>query len=349
MSLDFNQLQSLYDRIVLGAKIVNYKDISYVVKDPGPQERLIGDQVYNEAYDNLERSGVPSKIELEEMLIEKKIWGPELEKEFGGLTKEKERLSKEIMGLEFRSDEKARLSSIVGKINKRLDTLNKYKNTLNNITVDYLANYERYKIYIYLLTTNNNNRVWTSREEFSLAPDNLISYLIYNVYFDNNINEKSIRQLARSEPWRSTWIIANKVGDLFDRPLIYLTDLQRALATWSVIYDNAMESMEPPSNEVMANDDLFDQWLKNQSDKRKSEKGANMKNLPEGQEVGIVVDNIEDAKKVYNLNSPQGLGIIKKREGAIKEKGVLMEGHLPDIKQDLQMRKNQLETQHRLK
>ena len=203
----------------------------------------------------------------------------------------------------------------------------------------------RYRYYVFLLTTTTENkRVWNTLEEFDRAADRLVKKLITSAFLDETLNEKNIRYLARNEPWRSVWAASLKTGNLFDRPLFEMTDYQRVLVSWSIIYDNAYESMEPPTDEIADNDDLFDTWLREQSEKRKQkqekqsfDRGMNP-SVSKHKEIGIIAESAEDAQRVYNLNDQQTKQKIANRQKAIQEKGILKESELPDVKKDLRMR-----------
>jgi len=163
-------------------------------------------------------------------------------------------------------------------------------------------------------------------------------------------NEEKIRLLAHNEPWRSIWVASKKSGNLLSRPMTEMTDYQRILISWSLIYDSVYESSDCPSDETINNDDLLDSWLMKQSEKRKKElsKGdssftTSEKILGAG-EISIMVDSEEDAKRVYEMNDVTSQQLVKKRQDLIKDKGSVIEGHMPDTKIDLQLRKNRIES-----
>ena len=171
-------------------------------------------------------------------------------------------------------------------------------------SAEYLANLDRYKYFAFLLTYNlNDNRVFSNWEEFNCSDEKLINKLINEAYLNSDINEANIRKLARSEPWRSIWISSCKVGNLFDKPQCEMSDYQKMLVSWSLIYDNVFEHPDCPGDSVIDNDEALDAWLKSQSDERAKQRDQNnadnfLKNdkIRNSGEVGIVVDSVEDAK-----------------------------------------------------
>lgn len=339
------ELQNLFDRISTGYSLVEHDAGYYIVKDPRPKHRILGYRKYLETYAKLRKEGVPTQEDINLLLESRKIWFPKNETEITKLINEKGELEKQFPELRFRSELKFNLKNKIENIDLKLSLLNRRKSYLYSLTTEYLANLEKHKYYIFLLTYKNNKRVWKNWEDFMEVSDSFINHLMMHSYFNSSITEKVIRYMVRHEPWRSSWITSTKTGSLFARPSSDLTDLQRIAVTWSIIYDNAAESTEAPSSDIINDDNLFDEWMKEQQMKRK-EGQKKAPNTPEAQEVGIVVDSIEDAKKVYELNSPSVKRNLEKRHRAVEESGgVLKEGYMPDTKLNLQMRRNQLETQ----
>jgi hypothetical protein len=216
-----------------------------------------------------------------------------------------------------------------------------------------MARYELYKYYVFLSTKGlNDQKIWNTWGEFQQTDTALVNYLVNEAYASNNINETVIRKLARSEPWRSAWLAGVKTGNLFNRPTTEMTDYQRALVGWSLIYDNAFENPDCPSTEVVDNDILFDKWLESQAAKREKE-SINADNFIRNEkirnagEVFLMADSQEDAEKVYKLNNPIAMSSVKTREGKLKKEGKLKETDLPDVRTRLQMEANNLFKDHR--
>ena len=278
-------------------------------------------------------------------MAEKGLWGLGKQARYNDLIEEIKELKKKLITFTYQSlKRKETIAHIMG-LEKEAKLLLKEKNTLSVHTVEYIAQIETYKYYVSQLTkTLDGQKVWASWDIFnSTASDKLVNKIINDVYFAEEINEATIRELARTDPWKSSWIGANKTGNLFHGPSAHWTDWQKALVTWSIIYDNSMESTDAPTDEILENDILFDSWLLTQVEKRKSnDNGKNPGDELNTQEVGIMVDSPEDALKVYNLNSPGAKQILGQRSQVIKEKGHAELLDLPDMKKNLQMQFNSL-------
>lgn len=342
--MDYADAQRLYDRIVCGYKLVEDRGIIYKCRDPLPFHRQLT-ELHLEAMDTDQlMSADAGKI----LLKQRKLWSESDEKRLTGLIKEKDEVVSELSQSEFKSNTKQKLTNKLKELNHRIFRMARSRDALRAGNRDHVMMMMRLRYFTFLLTyTLDDRKVWETECEFDLAEDRLIKKLIAATYLDPDVHETNIRYLARNEPWRSVWIAAVKTGRLFPDSCTEMTEYQRALVAWSVIYDNAYESMEPPTDEVVDNDDLFDNWLKVQSEKRKSKQAKHNADhnisgrIGKHSDVGVVVESPTDAEKVYNLNDQQTKQKIASRQRTIQEKGMVSEINLPDVRKDLQMKANQ--------
>jgi hypothetical protein len=327
--LEFNQSVQLVDRIITGRSIVEYKNKIFIVKDPTPYERQQGDLCYNSFFEQIVEDGVPTYKELEKIYEEQGYLNKVHKKFTDTYKKELLGLNKELKTYQFRSNEANKIKDKIRFLQKQNDKLKDIYSEISLRSAEYVANVHKHKFFVYALTQNEDgSRFWkNSFEEFLLENDKLPSYILGHAFYPKNINEKEIRYIARNEPWRSSWITACKVGGLMPHPIAFCTDLQKALFTWSHIYDNALESHEPPSSDVIENDDLFDAWMAEKTEERKKERFKQSQNSKIPTTVGgkqgdktdvyIVVDTPEDAKRVFEMNDPTQKRFIAQDEKAI--------------------------------
>lgn len=343
--MQFQERQRILDRITNGYALIAYNSTFYKVEDIRPEQRQFGQVIYQQKYDELIRNNGITEKEAEYRMIEKGLWGVGRQAKYNDLIEEIKEVKKTLITYTYQSLKRKESMAYIAELEKQVKALLKQKNALSVHTVEYTAQIETYKYYVSQLTkTLDGQKVWPNWETFNTtASDKLVNKIINDIYFAEEMNEAVIRELARTDPWKSAWMAANKTGNLFSGPAAHWTDWQKALVTWSIIYDNSMESTEAPSDEILENDMLFDSWLLTQVEKRKSNE-SNKKPSDEldAQEVGIMVDSPEDALKVYNLNSPGAKQILGQRSKVIKEKGQAELLDLPDIKQNLQMQFNSL-------
>lgn len=150
------------------------------------------------------------------------------------------------------------------------------------------------------------------------------------------VNDAVIRELCRTEPWKSLWSVHDSCKTkLFrnDEPTLN----QRNLVLWSKSYDGINESPDCPSQEVINDDDCLDGWFITQSRKRKAE--ANKKQAEDSiknekvknsDNVFLMSGSKEKTKSIHDINTRESKDIKVMRNMSIKEKGSIDHEHLPD-------------------
>jgi len=337
--LDYNQAVQMVDRIITAKSIIEHNGKIFVVKDPGPFERQMGEFYYNNELKKLIDADVPSYEEMTK-IYEDQGYLVKTHKKFNEIYKKQLlELNKELPALKFQSLELNKVKDKIRSLERQNNNLKKIYSDISSKSAEHVANILKHKYFVYALTDDENGkRIWNCTfEEFLVMPDKLPGYILGNSFYPQNITEKEIRYLARNEPWRSSWVTATKMGNLIDRPISCITDLQKALFTWSTIYDNAFECYEPPSDDIVNNDDLFDAWMAAKSEERKRERDKKQIDsmLPKGSSkpsqrtnVGIIVETEEDARRVFATNDPVARMRIQRDESAIA-KGVTEDAKLP--------------------
>lgn len=178
---------------------------------------------------------------------------------------------------------------------------------------------------------------------------------IVHLWQKSFLSENIIRELARNEPWKSTWTISKniKIKLFLNKKNQELTNNQKNLIIWSQIYDNARESIECPDNIVFEDDDMFDGWMilqhrKNEKQKleQKAQEISKNENIKNAQEVLVVANDPEHIKNVYDLNNEYAKQVINKRFNAINQKGQISHQELPDVKEQLHIQQMQLQKDH---
>lgn len=342
MDIDKRDLAKFCERIITGRSLFYHPSGFYLqVYDPvaiDRQEANILSQSYEES---LALEGIPS-IEFMELVAEEKgIWRADYDAFLKDYPSKKKELLADIRRLEFRSIERLKPEAALRRLESQYKQINDIKFLLEQNSIEYLtALYKnRYFVFKCTLDAQGNKYYDMSFDDFLKSADgHIIDKIIGECFYPKHITEKVIRLVARNEPWRSMWIAALKAGNLFNRPTCDYTDWQRALVSWSVIYDNAFESMEPPDEDTVEDDALFDAWLhnKHEDNQRKrstrSSLGAGTTSKDKA-EVGVLVNTPEDAQKVWKMNNPHAVAQIKRNQQVINEKGIVKEAYLPDSQQ----------------
>lgn len=100
--------------------------------------------------------------------------------------------------------------------------------------------------------------------------------------------------------------------------------------------------MEVPQEEIINDNYAIDGWFISQRKKREDQiKESSNQQLPQTGEVLLVAKNIEDAKRINEMNTETGKRIIKSKMTELKRKGSMDEIDFSHTQQELQMQANQ--------
>ena len=184
-----------------------------------------------------------------------------------------------------------------------------------------------------LYCADTGERVFNDRE--ILEADFAFIDSITNKKSDVEPNDKEIREMARTQPWRTTWTLSKP--NPFNTPVFNLMEYQQSLMVYSNMYDNIRESTECPSDNIINDDDCCDGWLIFQSRKREKELRQKQTQNTLGKaanagEVFIPVKNKDDFQKVNSMNDTGGKMVLKQRAIQIKKQGVVKDTDLADNK-----------------
>lgn len=179
----------------------------------------------------------------------------------------------------------------------------------------------------------NNNKI-------DITNDNTLIQEIIQAYISSSVPESDVRELCRTDPWRTIWNAGKAEGRVFGVPSILLTDDQRQLLTWSKLYDNIRDAVEPPDDKVLEDDYLLDGWLIVQGRKAKDEmknrgKGDFSNRMSRANEIFIPVETAEDAQRVDQMNSAQSRMIKRQRMSLLAKTDTIPEERMPDAQLQL--------------
>lgn len=306
----------------------------YYVHSPSPTHKFEAELIKkNSSVDNY-MLGMFSEAELINKMIEIGVWSDEEEMELKSMPSKIDAAKVDIYQkyLTFQSNRVKQLRNILSRMkNKQIELLNK-RHAYDLYTSDGFAESEKVQ-YLVLKNTKDTSGNSIDVEEI---PEWLASMLV-NEYLKNRPTELSLRGLAKYGPWRAIWASGRHEKGVFGVPSSFLTEQQQGLIAWSKLYDNILEHPEPPSDEVINDDDLLDGWIiieKNKREKDKNQKNAN-KYSNGAQEVYIPAESVEDAKRIDSMNTQDSSFTKKRRMSMLKQGKVVNEEHMPDSRQQI--------------
>ena len=328
-------------RLRSGIYFVNYEKINLRVLSPTIEDEFFINQAYKDAYDDAYSQDVMTHEDMMFWMYEKGLWGEEDDKKIKDLENNVEKLKVQMFENRYKHNvrETARAylratEKAISKEKSRKDSM--FENTCEGVAFTKKC-LEQIKRCTFLgsdpcdFTTIDGTRLWST---------------LTNSY----LSEKDVRELARTEPFRSVWLMKEDTGQkLFHNcPDRELTFDQRNISIWSRMYDNVQESSECPAEDVINDDDLLDGWFIIQRKKQEKERlvsevddmTSNDK-IANSQEVFIFTDNRQEASKINEANTFHAQKIKQQRLKQIKEAGAIDDHNLQDKRLEIQRMSNE--------
>ena len=302
-----------------GISTIKHRGFDLKVHTPTIEQACEACQVYADAYDMAYLDEVMDEDEMLDWMESKGLWTEADEERVDGLEKEIEKLRVGIY--EARNNEERRehiRKYIRAGESQQIDMVLKMKAYHSN-TCEGMAEQAKWEWTIKNCTTLNG-----SLYDFKAVS---LEYVITS-YRSSLLGEREVRELARTEPWKSLWVIHERASS----PLFMNRDRelgmdQRNLIVWSKMYDNIQESMDCPSEDVINDDDMLDGWFVVQRKKRDKEKAeaefedsTSSDKIKNAGEIFVVTGSTSDADRVESMNDI-GATIVKKQREAVMKRG----------------------------
>ena len=283
-------LGELLDAIVWGHRVVEVDDKNvYVFRPLTLEERNMANYIHQRT---LKRSKAKTRAELKKTMARQGLWKASNDKDVKLLREELGKLGEKLQAEEEKNKKRRTPTSKLVRLRKRSAALTKtileierdYSLYIELPSAEYEAECERgtYCLHCSVMSFPDMKPVWASLKDLKNEEDTELVSKLMGLYYSLQIaTEAEIRQVARSGLWRVRWLGSRKnrgVKTLFDREMYDLTADQMHLVYWSQIYDSAFESMEPPPDEIVEDDQQFDRWLEAQHQKRKQERAQSSLN-----------------------------------------------------------------------
>jgi hypothetical protein len=275
-------------------------------------------KAFIDGFNSAVNDGFKTNDEMVEWMIERDLWSHHEEKDLENIV---EKIKENKIAIYHAKNNKKLKDSTritIRNLELQLQKLNDKKTIYYNNTCEGIATVEKISEHLKRCSYSNGEKY-----DFDELPVDFIS----NKYYSMFLSESKIRELARTEPWRTLWQLnSSETFKLFSNNGRELSHDQKNLLVWSTMYDNVQESMDCPTEDVINDDDMLDGWFLIQTKKRKEEKSSNELDnmnpkIANSQEVYIMANSQEDRQRIDNLNSREANFIKKQRSDIIKQKG----------------------------
>lgn len=335
--MDEDRKNFLVAQIMSGFKFFDIDGERYKVLSPSSEIKLLGQYVYQETIQSLKYEDLITRDKAKMLLNTLDIWKPKDDEDLKKLEKHLEDLKVQLYQSSYQSQTRQDTKKRIKRVNKIIDKAFYKKYSLEHATLEYHAFcIQRQFVTALCILDQHNTNIYTEKD-FWLSDPTVLNNIINKIDADR-ISNSEFREMARTEPWRTMWHIGKE--NVFNIPFKDFNNDQQSIISFSKMYDNAYESMESPSDEVVADDDMFDGWMifqRRQREKDKKQQEVDkMSGSNHGGEVFVVAESAEDVERIQSLNDfgtrkqlQQKFKYIKEQEGPVQDKD------LPDVKMAL--------------
>lgn len=154
---------------------------------------------------------------------------------------------------------------------------------------------------------------------------------ILNKYKKTLPSLSELREVARSDTWRTTW--SARKSNSFR----IVGDEQKLLIALTRMYENIYENVERPADEVIEDDDMLDGWILVQKKKQEQERIEQMKANLERKysnagEIFVFSENPKELEDIDKMNDTRAKVIKKRMELEIENKGFAKDMDILEIR-----------------
>lgn len=320
---------------------LNREGLKLKIFSPKLEDDVELNEAYLRAYSDAFEEGVMNEDEMLVWMKEKGLWSSEEEDRIKGLQDDLEKLRIEIYTSRYRDGwlvKEIRMGIRKGEEQLR-DQIEKKGQFASN-TCEGIAGIERAR-----LTIRKNTYLNNEPYDFELIDvDTALS--VYNTSF---MSEVQVRELVINDPWKLIWYMKDVEGyRLFVDHERELTPDQKNIIIWSRMYDSVSESLEAPSDDVVADHDMLDGWFlvqKRNREKERSDKEFEKDhgNMADAGEVFVVTKDAKNTRRVKDMNDLGAKMTIKEREAFMASKDrPVQAGEFRDAKLDKQTQSNEM-------
>lgn len=327
----------LISRICCG--YLRYKANSKLLLIKAPTLDLLyeANEIYANAYEDGLNRGVMTDKDILAMLIDRGVWDTQKENEYQDiLPKHIEYWKEELYKSRTNKGQKEKVIKYLKIAREELDKLTIIRHAYDYAACHGVAAFAKTQFIIERCTF-----LPASKKHYSWSNASL--YKAMTFYQENLIREENMRELSHTYPWDNIWSAGRKNGQLFPKCGVELTGEQQRLILWSGLYDSIHESGEPPTKDVINNDDMLDGWLSLKRKNQLGEKGTGITNpkIANADEVFLPAKTLAEAREIDNFNDRGGRAVKKRIMAAVAKQGEVADIMLPHMQERLMMEATQ--------
>ena len=332
----------LVNQILAGVIRIKVDGKRFYLEQPTRLQKCISYELYQDTLSDCRYDGFLTSKSAKSFLSSSNIFTSEDQDSLDKLNKDVEECQFQLYTSRLNSEKVRFVRKTLIKVRKLISESLQNKHCLDYVTLEGYASYIKNQYIVHCgLRNADGSRVFA--DEFSLEKDYKLLEKVISEMTRSVISEKQLREIARTNPWRSYWGAAKE--DVFGAPSADMTDNQKALILLTRMYDNARENPECPDDDVFEDDDMFDGWMTFVTRKRKKEKKEQEvdKMLPPKQRNAqelFLVSNSKDVQTINDLNGMHARMTKKQRKKVIEQKGSARDSDFLDNKLKIQQQVN---------
>lgn len=308
-----------------------FEDKEYCLRKPSINEKRKSLQIYNSVINSQKYTEWLREAGLIGFLIHTGCWNTETPMIIKSVEQqiEKQKISLYINRANFSLVKK--IKENIDALRKRLDKILSYKYSAYQNTLEAHAESVQNEYLAYKCLMYKNRQVFANRSELSSG----YAKKIISECYSNVLSVSAIREIARSSLWRSIWQCGH--DRLFDKSAILLTDEQRTLINYSIMYDNIASHPDSPEDYVIKDDDMTDGWILYQKDKAKKDQAESTlaSRHPNSSEIFMMVKDQNELDIVNSMNDINSNMIAKSRIKQVQNKKEVRDVDFEDVSQDI--------------
>jgi hypothetical protein len=341
--MDANRREYLVARILAGIQTIKYGHLLYYLVPPTPLQLYRANEIYQEVCNATQATKPLTSVTLKEWMLENGLWTEQNDLELQKIKKQIEDDKVTLYKTAFRTVYADKCREVLRQHRDEMTALLAKLHQFDYTTVEGLASMAKQQYLIGACLQTTSRQYVFPDESFMDADNGLINFTQETIY-KNRLSETDFRDIARNEPWRQYWG-ANK-HNVLGKSSVEMSEEQRILILWSKMYDSISENPDCPHDDVIEDDDMLDGWLIIQRrerearliQKRGEDQISGNKKIAGAQEVFIMADTMEDARKLTSaLNSTEAEVVRRQRAAALSQHGELDHFKLPDKHREVQM------------
>lgn len=296
---------------------VYIKDFNVTIRPPKLEDVIDSYDAYTQALEEAKSDGLMDSKELETFMLVTEAWTNVDDEAVKTVEKSIEESKVELYEQYLNDDFVKVRRKRLRRQEQLLSRLLSKKNSLYMQSAEQYAEMSRLLFIVKRCCTDSTFDIEDNIDDLIVA------------YQKNILSDTEIRELCRTEPWRSLWSMAEKSGiRLFvnEEPTIN----QRNIVLWSKTYDSVHESMDAPPKEVIEDDDFLDGWFISQrrkrekeAQKKKTEDSLKNEKIKSADNVFIVANSPKEVEAISAANDSSAQLIKRQRSIDIQNKGRL--------------------------